>query len=161
MRQILLPLLIGTLLLFASCNKKVLIDDTHTFANDTWNRFTPEVYNVDADNLDDCYNFFFTVEIDTIRYEGKQLPIMVNIFSPAGEQRQISYTLLLKDKDGHWTGEWHDGRLSHTRCIRQYFFFNTTGGFRFEITQTTPRYDLHGIHSAQLRIEQAKLEYPK
>ena len=35
------------------------------------------------------------------------------------------------------------------------------GRFRFEITQTTSRYDLPGIHSAQLRIERAKLVYPE
>ncbi len=161
MRRFLLPLLLASVVLLSSCHKRVLIDDTHTFANDTWNRFAPEVFDVNADNLDDCYNFIFTATIDTARYLGSQLPIMVNIFSPAGEQRQISYLLLLKDKDGHWVGEWSDGRLVHTRCIRQFFFFNMKGSFRFEITQTTSRYDLPGIHSAQLRIERAKLVYPE
>ena len=62
-------LLLGALLL-TGCSKKVLFDEQHDFANHTWNRFTPEVFNIDVDNVEDYYNIDLTIAVDTLLNEG-------------------------------------------------------------------------------------------
>ena len=65
--------------LLCSCGNKTLLDDTRTFANDTWMRFTPEHFDIHATSTDDCYNFNVTLTIDTARYRETALPIMIEM----------------------------------------------------------------------------------
>ena len=46
-------LLTLAVLLCMGCGSKNIIDEERTFANDVWNRFTPEVFDVTVNNTDD------------------------------------------------------------------------------------------------------------
>ena len=63
-RHLTLIALVASVLL-CSCGNKTLLDETRTFTNDTWMRFTPEHFDIQATNTDDCYNFSVTLTIDT------------------------------------------------------------------------------------------------
>lgn len=153
----LLPLLMATLLL-AACGSKTVVDDTRTFANDVWNRFTPEVFEVDLNNVDDYFNIDIAVAIDTARYRYESVPLTVNLYSPAGERRFFYAELPLKEQ-GRWKGEVKDGYRVVGRRVRPFFSFNGTGTHRIEIGQATSQYDLEGIHSLNLYIENTKVDY--
>ena len=55
-------------LLFAACGNSILYDEERTFNNNVWNGFTPEVYTLDINNIEDYYNIDITVAVDTARY---------------------------------------------------------------------------------------------
>lgn len=158
MKKILLAIF-GVLLL-CSCNKP-LLDDERTFDKGVWNRFTPEVYEVNVGNIEDYYNIDVTAVIDTAVYRYKTVPLLFNIYSPNGEQRSF-YAEVPFTENGRWRGEMLPGTKSMRtadRRIRSFFSFNSTGKHRMEIVQTTSQYDLEGIHSIRVTISKAPLDY--
>ena len=152
----LIPIILGVLLL-TSCTSKTVIDEERTLEKQ-WNRFTPEVFNLQVNNVENYYNIDLAVAVDTTVYRYDQLPVMLVLDGANGEQRQFYGTVLLKDK-GRWRGEMDgDYRLVSGR-IRSYFSFNAKGAYRLAISQTTSQYDLEGIHSLALSITKAKIDY--
>ena len=161
MKKHILPILLVSLLL-GSCGKKVLLDETRTFDNDTWLRFQPEHFEVTPDNTDDCYNFILTVTIDTTRFRESGLPVMIEIDNSNHESRTLFSTLVLRNHNGNWMGEFdEDGHLVITQAVRQYFFFNTPTTHSINLGQRTNKYEIRGIHSIHFKVEKAKLEYPE
>lgn len=148
-------------LLFASCGNKVILDQTSQFKDDTWLRFQPENYAFNVKNIDDCYNFTVTVDVDTSRFHEAGLPLMLEIKSPEGETRTIFNTLLLRNHEGTLMGEFVDGYLHVHQVVRQFYFFNIPGDYTVALSQRTNKYEIYGIHNASIRIEKAKLEYPE
>lgn len=150
-------------LLLCSCNKP-LLDDERTFANDVWNRFTPEVFEVNVDNIEDYYNIDVTAVIDTAIYRYLTVPLLFNLYSPNGEQRSF-YAEVPFTENGRWRGEMLPGEKkagtlrTASRRIRAFFSFNRKGTHRMEINQTTSQYDLEGIHSIHVTISKAPLDY--
>lgn len=152
-----IPIVFGVLL-FVSCGKKNIIDEQRTFANGVWNRFAPEVFDVTVNNTDDYYNIDVTVTADTTLFRYSLLPITVNIYSPAGERRMFYASVPLKEND-RWKGEVVDNRRQVTSRIRTLFSFNAKGQHRVEIGQATSQYNLEGIGSLRLTVENTKIDY--
>ena len=156
---------LGTLLctaLLCSCANKTLLDETRTFQNDTWMRFQPEKFQVEAPNTEDCYNFVLSVTVDTMRYRQPSVPVTIEIESPSTEKRTLFSTLVLRNQDGKWLAHANpDGTMSATQTVRQFYFFNTTGTHTVTIGQRTNKYEIHGIKSLHLNVTKAKLEYPE
>ena len=153
---------IAATMMFCSCGNKTLLNETRTFADDTWMRFTPEHFDVQLGNTEDCYNFLVTLTIDTSRYHEISLPIMMEIESPEHEKRTLFSTILFRNHEGSWLGHFNDdGLLTVTQTVRQFYFFNTTGTHSVNLGQRTHRYEIRGIKSLQFSIVKAKLEYPE
>lgn len=144
-------------LTLASCNKNIL-DEEREFGGDTWNRFTPEMFETHVNNVEAYYNIDLTVSIDTTVFRYTSLPLTVNIYSPNGEHRMFYSEVPLKE-NGRWKGETDDGRRKASTHIRTFFSFNGKGEHRIEIGQATSQYDLEGIHSIELEIYKIKLDY--
>ena len=164
MKHILHTILLAAVasLFLSSCSDKPLLDETRTFANDTWLRFSSEQFSVTSTNTDDCYNFTVTLLIDTARYRATSLPLMLEMQSPDRENRTLFTTLILRNHEGRWMGTFtDDGLLSITHPVRQYYFFNTTGTYTVNLSQRTHYYEIHGIKSLHFLITKAKLEYPE
>lgn len=150
--------IVFSVLLFISCGSKNIIDEERTFANDVWNRFTPEIFEVSVDNTQDYYNIDVTVAADTAVFRYSLLPITVNIYSPAGERRMFYASVPLKE-NGRWKGEIVGDRRVVTSRIRALFSFNAKGEHRIEIGHATSQYNLEGISSLRLTIENTKIDY--
>ncbi len=149
-------------LLLCSCNKS-LLDEERTFDHNVWNRFTPEVFEVSIDHIDDYYNIDVTAVIDTAVYRYLTVPMLFNLYSPAGDQRSF-YAEVPFTENGRWRGEMLTGDKKSplrtaSRRIRAFFSVNSTGTHRMEIGQTTSQYDLEGIHSIHVTISKAQLDY--
>ena len=151
-------LLTLAVLLCMGCGSKNIIDEERTFANDVWNRFTPEGFEVSVNNTDDYYNIDVTVAADTMAFRYSLLPITVNIYSPSGERRMFYASVPLKE-NGRWKGEIVGDRRQVTSRIRTLFSFNAKGDHRIEIGQATSQYNLEGIGSLRLTIENTKIDY--
>ena len=141
-----------------SCGGKSAIDEERDFSGDIWNRFTPEVFEVAVNNIDDYYNIDLTVAVDTAAFRYSSLPLTVNIYSPNGEHRMFYSEVPLKEND-RWKGEVDDGYRTVGTHIRTFFCFNGKGQHRIEIGQATSQYDLEGIHSIELDVYKVKLDY--
>ena len=151
-------LLTLAVLLCMGCGSKNIIAEERTFANDVWNRVTPEVVDVTVNNTDDYYNIDVTVAADTMAFRYSLLPITVNIYSPSGERRMFYASVPLKE-NGRWKGEIVGDRRQVTSRIRTLFSFNAKGDHRIEIGQATSQYNLEGIGSLRLTIENTKIDY--
>lgn len=159
-RHLILPVL--ALLLFCSCSKSTLFEEERTFANNTWFRLQPEHFSVKATNTDDCYNFLFSVTLDTALYGETALPIMMEIESPDHEKRTLFSTILLRNREGNYLGEFDEqGHLCVTQMVRQFYFFNAKGEHSINIGQRTTKYEIRGIHNIKLQLNKVKLEYPE
>ena len=144
-----LPLLF-TLVLFCSCEQKVLLDEECTFPNNKWMRF------------DEPAQFIFSASIDTSRYRQNGLPITLQLSSPNGETRTMFSDIVLRNYQGNWLGEFDEHGILHvSQQIRQFYSFNTQGDYTIKISQRTNKYEIDGINGIHLRIEEAKIEYPK
>lgn len=152
-----LAIALGTLLLCA-CGSKTVYDQEHTFSHNVWNRFTPEVFEIEVGNIDNYYDIDFTASVDTAVYRYDVLPVMVILNSPTGEQRQFYGTIPLKER-GHWRGKADGSYRQATGRIRNYFSFNSKGTHRMEVSQRTSQYDLEGVQSLAVTITKAKLDY--
>lgn len=155
MRKTLLITLVA-LTLFG-CNKKNIFEEERSFEGNKWNRFTPEVFEIDINNTEKYYNIFVEVAVDTGRYRYTSLPLTVNLYSPNSERRMF-YAEVPLTESGRPKGEMAEGYRVTSKRIRNYFSFNSKGKHRMEIGQATSQYDLEGVHRITLRIEDAPIE---
>lgn len=153
-------LTIACVLLLSSCGNKSLIDEERTFKSNVWNRFTPEVFNVNVNNIENFYDIDVTISVDTTIFRYDDMPLTVNLFSPNSERRMFYANVPLK-LNGRWRGEVVDGYRTVTQHVRTYFSFNCKGEHKMEIGQATSQYDLEGIHSMSLNIYKVELDYPE
>ena len=154
-----LLLLAAATMLLASCGSKNMIDEVRTFDKNVWNRFKPEVFNLDVKNIDNYYDIEITVSIDTAVYRYEDMPLTVNIYSPNSERRMFYANVPFK-QNGRWRGEVIDGYRTVTQHIRTFFSFNSKGEHTMEVGQATSQYDLEGIHSMGVHIYKVDLDYP-
>lgn len=154
-------LLVTIVILFSSCGKQVLFEEVHTFTNSKWMRFEPEKFMVNATSVDDCYDIYISLLVDTSQYHAAEVPLSVNLYSPNGDRRMFPTTIVLKDANGGWQGSIEGKVLTVTKNVRPYFFFNSKGEYRIELAQTTHYYEIQGIRSIELKLIKAELEYPE
>ena len=151
-------LLAAIALLLTACGSDTVYNSEHTFKGNIWNHFTPEVFDIDITNTEDYYNIDFIAAVDTAVYRYDNVPVMIELTSPNGEERQFYGVVFLKE-NGRWRGEMEDGYRTASGRIRSYFSFNSQGTHHMEVTHTTSQYDLEGVHSLAVVITKAKIDY--
>lgn len=98
-----IALLAVTTILLVSCTNKSVIDEVRTFDSDKWNRFSPEVFNLDVKNIDNFYDIDICVSVDTAVFRYEDLPLTVNLYSSNRERRMFYANVPLK-QNGRWRG---------------------------------------------------------
>ena len=151
-----LSLLLGSLL-FASCGSKVVLDEERTFSS-TWNRFTPQEFELTIPNADLYFHVDYTVTVDTATFRYDRLPLIVDIHSADGTHRHISPTITLKE-NGRWKGQQDGPNRVVSARVHNYFTFNQKGTYSYQVKQGTSQYDLEGVRAFHVRIEEAQLDY--
>lgn len=135
------------------------------FPGGIWNRNDEKSFDVDIDNIDDCYNLTLTVTIDTAAFlqsvhHGTALPLLVKIVSD-GQTRTIPTTITLRNASGTWMGQFDEhGLLTCEFLFRDYFFFNKAGHQQILVKQRTNYLTVRGIQQLGLTIVKAELELP-
>ena len=162
-KKFFLPLILLSFFLLGACGNKTMIDETHTFDNNTWNRFKYEDFEVNVPNAEDYYRIDFEVVVDSSLMRNDDIPMTVNLYSPEGERRMF-YTSVVLRENGRWKGEPLPGRQKEgirviSRTIRPFFSFNHKGTYRLQIGQATSQYALEGVYSLRVNIEKAELDY--
>lgn len=150
-----------TTLIVVGCKKSV-VEEEKVVKNGVWNRFETLDWNFYVTNAEECYDLWGIAEIDTTKLRDKELPLIVELTSEAGEHRQWRAYMAVRDNSGKTTGK--PSGTNKVLCqtkLRGYFFFNGKGTYSLKLKQGTSRYDIAGVERVKLKIEQSKLEYPK
>ena len=146
-------------LCLASCGESPVLDETRPFDGGIWNRFKPEVFDVNIEKPDDFYNITVELVVDSALMRGNSFPLTVNLYSPDNEHRMFYTGLLLRNGD-RWKGESAgEGLRVVKQNIREYFSFRGKGTHRLEIGQATSQYDLEGVRSMHVTIAKAEIDY--
>ncbi len=153
-----IPILIICLTLLSCGKNKSIVEEKREFVGHVWNRFSPEKYEFDVNNIEKYYNIDLTISVDTTLFRYNSLPLTVNLYSPTSEHRMFYAEIPLKE-NGRWKGEMDEGQRKVTTHIRTFFSFNSKGTHNMEIGQATSQYDLEGIQSMDLNIYTVKLDY--
>ena len=138
----------------------VVFNETHTFKNNTWMRFEPEVFNVDITDENECYDLWMSARVDTTVFHDSDLPLIINIYSENGERRMFNGHIQVRDGEGKLMGKSAGQFVDVVARVTKFFYFNTSGQHRFEIKNNGTKYEMPGIANFNLRIEKSTIEYP-
>ncbi len=151
-------LILVSALLVSSCGRSVLVEETHFFENGRWQRFEPEVFTFDVDNLDDCYHVILSLCYDTNSITALSLPLHITFYADSNERHSVTPNLQLKDKLGRPKGFMVDSYCTVTDTIMKYRFFNHKGTQTFMLKQRTEKYELNGVNSILFKVEKAHVD---
>ncbi len=144
--------------IFTACSNNVIIDETHEFANATWQRFEPEVFSFDIKNTDDCYDIYFKFRIDTNTFRPESLPFICSLMESADYKRQLVTDIKIRDKRGNWLGNPVGGFYEYNRKVREYFFFNMAGPHELQVKNGSQYFETKGIVSFGIKIEKVNMD---
>jgi gliding motility-associated lipoprotein GldH len=156
MKRTTLTLLTLSLLLLASCGKKVVLDETHNFKDETWMRFEPENFSLPIENNDHIYRVCVTLRYDTSRLDYKSLPLVVNYFVDSMELHNFMPEIRLRDRNGKLRGEVYDHYCTVSDTIDRYRLYNRPGTYTYSIKQRTSKYSISGLTSITLKVERVE-----
>ncbi len=142
------------MLLLASCGKRTLIDETHSFANDTWKRFEPEVFNFDVKNIDVPYVVTLTLSYDTTLVTDAALPLVVEFFADSNARHTLFPSIMLTDRSGHRKGSTVERYCTVVDTIDNCRFFNEVGTFTYRVKQRTSKYEIGGIATLGMKVSE-------
>ena len=146
-------LLLFVAILFASCCKKVLLDETHGFTNDTWLRFEPEVFEVDVNNIDDPYVVTISLRYDTLLFYDDALPLVVEFFADSNARHTLFPEIRLTARTGVRRGILVERFCTVTDTLDRCRLYNEAGRFTYRIKQRTSKYEISGIAALGLKVE--------
>ena len=144
--------LIGTIVMFMSCNNNIVFEDYSVFKNQTWNADSSVVFNYFiADTI--CKNQIAIKVRHTTDYEFQNLFLFVKA------EKIDTLELLLANKEGKWLGKGVGNVREFELVYSKDIVFAGKGDFTFEIEQAM-RYgklkkiqDLNNIKAIGLSIQ--------
>jgi gliding motility-associated lipoprotein GldH len=140
-------------LLLVSCSKRVLLDETHDFANNIWLRFEPEVFKVDVKNIDDPYLVTMTLSYDTSLFDYETLPLSVEFFVDSNARHTFFPSIRLVNSDGVRRGTVIGQYCTVSDTLDRCRLYNEADQYTYRIKQRTSKYEIDGISGVGLKIE--------
>lgn len=154
MKMYLSKLLLASMaiLMLASCGKRTLLDETHSFDNDTWKRFEPEVFEFDVKNIDVPYVVAVSLRYDTTLLSGTELPLVVEFFADSNARHTLFPSITLIDRKGQRRGNTVERYCTVVDTLDHCRLFNEQGRFTYRIKQRTSKYEIGGIAGLGLKV---------
>ena len=143
--------------LFSACGPKTLIDETHVLKENKWMRFEPEAFLFDVTNTSDCYQVTMTMSYDTNILKLESLPLVVDFFADSNELHNFILTFRMFDRKGDRRGTLEGSMCTVSDTLDRFRFFNHAATYTYRIKQRTSRYELFGISSVGLKVEETDL----
>lgn len=144
------------LMLCISCGNKTLLDETHQFNNNCWMRFEPETYNFEVRNGEKGHAVILNLTFDTAVLTSDELPLVVDFFADSNELHNFAPTLRLRDRKGRLRGETIAQFCTVADTIDRYRTYNHTGQYTYRIKQRTSKYEIYGVCSLKMRVEELR-----
>ena len=121
------------ILMLASCGRRTLLDETHSFDNNTWKRFEPEVFKFDVKNID--------------------VPYVVAV-ADSNARHTLFPSITLIDRKGQRRGNTVERYCTVVDTLDHCRLFNEQGRFTYRIKQRTSKYEIGGIAGLGLRVSE-------
>ena len=120
--------LIGTIVMFISCNNNVVFENYKTFENQTWNADSSVIFSYSVSDTT-CKNKVVIKVRHTTNYEFQNLFLFVKA------EKTDTLELLLANKEGKWLGKGIGDAREVEFAYRKDKRFPKKGDFTFEIEQ--------------------------
>jgi gliding motility-associated lipoprotein GldH len=153
MLKYLIPSLIFVLL-FASCDKERIYDQTVIIPDEIWlseNRLAFDV-NIE-DSLMPC-NFYINLRHRN-EYAYRNIFFFIDTDFPDGQRRRDTLECILQDKDGRWYGNGTGNIQDHQILFQKGHRFPLRGKYIFTLEQAMRESALKNIVGVGLRIERS------
>ena len=150
-----LPLLF-ILTLLVSCGNRTVLDETHQFDNNCWLRFEPEVFQADINNTERGHLITLSLTFDTSILTSAELPLVVDFFADSNELHNFAPSIRLRNRKGELRGETVANFCTVTDTIDRFRTYNQRDTYTYRIKQRTSKYEIYGVSSINLRIEELR-----
>ena len=158
MKKILLFATIAIGLLAACSENKIVIDETHEFADTKWQRFEPESFKFDISDTAACYDIYFNFRIDTATFRSDNLPFICTLVEREDYKRTLTTEIAIRDKRGIWLGTPVGQFYEYRRKVREYFFFNAKGPHELQVKNGSQFLEAAGFISFGIKIEKVNMD---
>lgn len=148
-----------TIGLFAACSEnKVVLNETHEFADAKWQRFEPESFKFDISDTAACYDIYFRFRIDTATFRPEMLPFICTLIENEDYKRQLTTEIAIRDKRGIWLGNPVGRYYEFDRKVREYFFFNAKGPHELLVKNGSQYFETEGILTFGVKIVKVNMD---
>lgn len=158
MRKLFVPIFVLLVLFIGCSDNKVIIDETHEFADGKWKRFEPEVFKFDITDTAACYDIYFNFRIDTSVFRSDNMPFIITLMEREDYKRNLTTEIAIRDKRGIWLGNPIGAYYEYNRKVREYFFFNASGPHEMQIKNGSQYYEAEGFMSFGIKIVKVNMD---
>ncbi|MDD2191763.1 MAG: hypothetical protein PHO12_04405 [Bacteroidales bacterium] len=150
-------------IIFISCSKEQVYENSISFPNNTWQRIedgkdiTFEKINIKSVKDDYDFNISF---IHKPNINVDQISFILRIISPSGISKETIHTIELKGRDkdkfiGNNLGE----IIEIKEVIKQYTTLPEVGEYKVIISNYSDRYEITGLEKITLEVIKSNLDY--
>lgn len=144
--------------IFLSCSRPISLE--HQFKNYTWNRFDTLIFSIEGMKSEKPRNIKITFAYQEI-FPTPDLPIMVTLISPLGEERTIEKRIWLKSLDGRPKGNYVNNHFVLENVLWYEVLLREKGAYRLFVESLHPKYEVNGLISIKIDIGKGALPVPK
>jgi len=139
-----------------SCSHQEIYFKYHTFANATWNRDNPAVFNAKIEDNSQSYDLSIALRNNAV-YPFSNVWLFIDYKTPDGTCLTDTVGADLADISGKWKGE---GLSLYNYSIpyKTSFLFPDTGNYIFTVRHGMKEKNLKGISDIGLKISKNSIE---
>lgn len=140
--------------LFAiSCSRTTIYDLSVDVNNETWNRDSLAVFDININDTSQSYNIIVNIR-NTVEYRYQNLYIFADIIAPNGAVQRDTIECFFADNAGRWLGRGHGALRDNRFLYRSGVRFANSGNYKFQFQQAMRVQSLQGIANVGIRIEE-------
>jgi len=143
------------LVAFSSCDKSRIFDSNKDFKNETWDKDSVLVFNININDTIGIYNLFINTRISG-NYKYSNMYLFIDTELPDKKIIRDTLECILFDYNGKHLGKGFGSVWSNKIPYRIHTRFPYKGNYKFTIEQAMRTDNLENVVSAGLRIEKAK-----
>lgn len=145
--------LLIALVVFSSCNSKLVYDDNQQVSQDAWKTNDKLYYEVDIKDTTQAYKLAINIR-NTTDYPYSNIYFYLNTILPDGKvTKKDTIECYLAYPDGTWKGKGSSKMKDNRFWIAKNVKFDQVGKYIFELRQATTDSTLKGISDIGLHIE--------
>ncbi len=151
--------LVAIVCLFASCNNRVVFDESQKIDKNGWNMLDNKQFKVNISETDALYSYRFAINLrHTNDYSYNNIFFFVTTLFPDGSvAKKDTIECILANYDGTWKGKGNADIKDNRFWFAQNVKFTQKGEYVFKIEQATKDTILLGIKDIGLHIEKQSL----
>jgi len=141
--------------MLASCNRNKFYEKNYKMTDNKWPKLQELTFEVPITDTAGYYDVVLNLR-HTEYYAYANIIIGVNIITPNGEERYKHFDLMIKNPDNTFKGDGSGDIWDYSKIIYEKLSFNTTGTYKFVMSNHMPLIETEGIMEVGLSVEKSK-----